>query len=285
MTPVSTDTFINMVNVTGSAFDDLLVGGSQSGSLLGGAGNDLIYGNTAQATADNASVLTLGGGAGSNALYGSSGFNTFLAGDADGGFNQIWGAASKMAGVSGFANNTLSFENVAAGRSVYVDLLNGHNAYVNSGPQNNGAYTLEDSIANVPNVIGSSGGDVIIADNGPSRLAGAVGADQLYGGTGPDTFAYMAYGDSNLVAGYDAIYGFQSGTDKIDLSALNSDASHLSHPDGGGEPPTRSTSSRRRAASTRTPTRRSSSTPPSPAACTRRTSSSSRFDRRTGAMA
>jgi hypothetical protein len=29
------------------------------------------------------------------------------------------------------------------------------------------------------------------------------------------------------VAGYDAIYGFKSGTDKVDLSALHSDASHL----------------------------------------------------------
>jgi hypothetical protein len=29
------------------------------------------------------------------------------------------------------------------------------------------------------------------------------------------------------VAGYDTIYGFKTGTDKIDLSALSSDASHL----------------------------------------------------------
>jgi hypothetical protein len=154
VTPVSTDELSGIRNVVGSSFDDLLVGGSQDGGLYGGAGNDLIYGNTAQATADNGASLTLDGGAGSNALYGSSGFNIFLAGNADGGFNQIWGAASKMADVSGFANNTLSFEDVAAGKSVYVDLLDGHNAYVNSGPQNDGTYTLEDSIANVPNLIG-----------------------------------------------------------------------------------------------------------------------------------
>jgi Ca2+-binding RTX toxin-like protein len=225
--PISTDTLSGIQYVTGSSHDDLLVGGTVSCDLSGGAGNDMIYGNTSQATADNAAWLTLDGGTGNNALYGSSAFNTFVAGDANGGFNQIWGAASKMAGVSGYTNNTLSFAGVAAGKSVYVDLLNGHDAYVNSGPQNNGSYTLEDAIANVPNVIGSSGGDIIMADNGTDRITGGGGADQLYAGAGADTFVYTAYADSNLVAGYDTIYGFKAGTDKVDLTALHSDASHL----------------------------------------------------------
>jgi autotransporter-associated beta strand protein len=225
--PVSTDHFSGIQNVIASGWDDLLVGGTQSGMLSALAGNDLLYGNTSQVTADNASQLTLDGGAGNNALYGSSGFNTFMAGDANGGFNQIWGAASQMASVSGFTNNTLSFAATPSGMSVYVDLLTGHNAYVNSGPQNNGSYMLEDSISNVPNVLGSSGGDVVIADAGIDRLQGAAGGDQLYAGSGFDTFVYASQGDSNLVSGYDTLYGFKTGTDKIDLSALHSDASHL----------------------------------------------------------
>eukprot|EP01034_Spumella_vulgaris_P015800 gene15800-20186_t len=101
---------------------------------------------------------------GSNALYGGGAFNTFLLGNVDDdGVNQVWGGASQMAGVTGFANNTISFAEMAVGRSVYVDLLNGHNAYVNDGANNDGIFTLEASIVNVPNVIGSSGGDVIIA--------------------------------------------------------------------------------------------------------------------------
>jgi hypothetical protein len=227
VTPVSTDTLNGVRNVTGSSFDDLLVGGTQSGVLSGGAGNDTIYGNTSQLTANNAARLTLDGGTGNNELYGSSAFNTFIAGNADGGFNQIWGAASKMAGVSGFTNNTVSFAGVAAGKSIYVDLLEGHDAYINSGHQNDGTYTLEDAITDVPNVIGSSGGDVIIADNGTDRITGGAGADQLYAGSGFDTFVYTDYGDSNLVSGYDTIYGFKTGTDKVDLSALHTDASHV----------------------------------------------------------
>jgi hypothetical protein len=68
------------------------------------------------------------------------------------------------------------FANVATSKRVYVDLLNGHNAYINSGPQNNGSYTLEDSITGAPNMIASSGGDVLIADNATVRITGGTGA-------------------------------------------------------------------------------------------------------------
>ncbi len=145
----------------------------------------------------------------------------------DDGVNQVWGGASLMAGVTGYANNTISFAEMAVGRSVYVDLLNGHNAYVNDGANNNGAFTLEAAIANVPNVIGSSGGDVIIAGNDTSRIQGGGSADALYAGTGTDTFVYANYLDSNLVTGYDTIVGFQIGVDKIDLSALGITTANL----------------------------------------------------------
>ncbi len=99
VTPVSTDQLSGIQTVTGSSFDDLLVGGTLSGNLSGGAGNDLILRQgTSQAYANNASWLTLDGGAGSNALYGSSGFNTFLVGDTNGGFNQIWGPPRRWPG-------------------------------------------------------------------------------------------------------------------------------------------------------------------------------------------
>jgi Ca2+-binding RTX toxin-like protein len=132
-----------------------------------------------------------------------------------------------MAGVTGYTNNTVSFAEMAVGRSVYVDLLTGHNAYVNDGASNDGAYTLEASIVNVPNVIGSSGGDIIIADNGIARLQGGGGADALYAGSGADTFVYTNYADSNLATGYDTVVGFKTGIDKIDLSALNVTAANL----------------------------------------------------------
>lgn len=227
ITPIAADQLSGVHNATGSTFNDLLVGDSSGGLLVGLNGDDLLYGNVSQAAADSAVQAILSGGAGNNALYGGSAFNIFLAGDAAGGVDQIWGGASSMAGVSGFTNNTLSFAEMAVGRSVYVDLLTGHNAYVNDGADNDGAYTLEASIVDVPNVIGSSGGDVIIADNGADRLQGAGGADALYAGGGADTFVYTAYADSNLVTGYDTVVGFKTGIDKIDLSALNVTTANL----------------------------------------------------------
>jgi hypothetical protein len=205
-----------------------VVGGTNGGTISGGIGNDILYANPTQTAADNAAHATLDGGGGINALYGGGAYNTFMAGDTGGGYNQIWGGASKMVGVAGDTNNMLSFAN--ANHGVYVDLLNGHDAYVSSGTNWTGTGTFEDSIVNVPNVIGSAQGDLIQCDNGVDRITGGGGDDQLYAGSGAtsqDTFVYTAYGDSNLNTGYDTIVGFKVGTDKIDLSAFHTDGSHL----------------------------------------------------------
>ena len=77
-----------------------------------------------------------------------------------------------MAGV-GDTNNTLSF---AAAHGVCRSAGRSH-AYVSSGTNWTGAGTYEDSIVNVPNVIGSAQGDLLQADNGIDRLTGGAGAD------------------------------------------------------------------------------------------------------------
>jgi hypothetical protein len=217
-------------NIIGSSGGNTIVGGTNGGAIYGGSGTDILYANTTQTAANNAAHTTLDGSGGINALYGDGAFTTFMSGDANGGYNQIWGGASQMAGVSGYTNNTLSFANAPAG--VFVDLLNGHNAYVGStaGGSWAGTGTYEDSIIHVPNVIGSAFGDVIQADSGTDSITGGGKADQLYAGSGAasqDTFVYNGYSDSNTVTGYDTIVGFKIGADKIDLSALHTDGSHL----------------------------------------------------------
>ncbi len=205
--------------------------GALNGSVLigGNATNDVLVANQAQGSADLHSVTTLSAKGGINALYGGGAFNVFSAGDGNGGHNQIWGGASQMIGVSGYGNNTLSFEGAVGG--VYVDILNGHNAYIASASSNwTGVGTYEDSIINVPNIVGSRFADVIQADNGIDRITGGGGADQLYAGAGSgsqDTFIFKAYSDSNIVTGYDTIVNFKRGVDKVDLSAFTVDGSHL----------------------------------------------------------
>jgi hypothetical protein len=225
----------NIIDATASTGPNIVVASLIGGLVKGGAGDDIFYANPTQLAADNGANFQLTSGKGTNALYGSGAFTVFHVGtNATAGqtvFNQVWGGLSKMATVMGYANNTIAFDGAAAG--VYVDLLNGHNAYASLTAGANwgsGPFALQDAIQNVPNVIGSDFGDVIIADNGIGRLTGGLKADQLYAGAGPssqDTFVYTQYGDSNLVDGYDTIAGFKVGVDRIDFSALLTDASHL----------------------------------------------------------
>ncbi|MBS0126096.1 fasciclin domain-containing protein [Thetidibacter halocola] len=61
---------------------------------------------------------------------------------------------------------------------------------------------------------GGDGDDFIFGGSGNDTIIGGAGNDRLFGGWGEDVFAF---GPED--AGHDAIIGFRSGTDKIDLTA------------------------------------------------------------------
>lgn len=79
------------------------------------------------------------------------------------------------------------------------------------------------------NLSGQSGADSLLGGAGSDRLEGGTGADRLDGGTGADVFVFASLADSRLTAmrsdGHkimpDTIADFTSGTDKIDVSALD----------------------------------------------------------------
>lgn len=80
----------------------------------------------------------------------------------------------------------------------------------------------------VENAIGGSGNDLLIGNDannvlkggaGNDILYGGGGADTLWGGTGSDVFVFGAVSDSAPGAA-DIIMDFQSGIDKIDVSAI-----------------------------------------------------------------
>jgi hypothetical protein len=210
--------------ITAGSGGATILGAVNGGTIIGGTGDDILISQGAVIPgALNRPASILDGRGGTNALYGQAGFTTFVSGNAT--YNQIWG---------GF-NDTVSYLD-SANAGVYVDLAVGHNAYVSTTAGSNwtGTGRYEDSIVDVPNVIGSAFGDVIqvgTANDGQThRVTGAGGADQLYSGAGSfagNQFVYTGYSDSNIVTGYDTIVGFNIGTDKIDLSALHTDGSHL----------------------------------------------------------
>src|SRR5690606_29549329 len=61
---------------------------------------------------------------------------------------------------------------------------------------------------------GTGGDDTIVTGGRNDVITGGAGADTLTGGVGADTFVFTTATDS-VVAGFDKITDFTSGTDKI----------------------------------------------------------------------
>jgi Ca2+-binding RTX toxin-like protein len=201
----------SFVDVTGTVYADLRIqAGFVDGvlvdqmnsieNLAGGSGTNTLVGD------DGANVLT--GGEGTDYLYGLGGDDALLGGGAPAGSpNQLWGGAG---------SDTASYVNTAG--VVFAD-LGAQAGYVDG--------VLVDQMSSIENLVGSWNDDTLVGDGGANLLAGGGGADALRGMGGADTFVYTGYGDSNLETGYDTIVDFVSGTSRLDLTALATDASHV----------------------------------------------------------
>ena len=182
-------------------------------NAIGGAGDDRLVGN------DEANRLD--GGLGQNALYGLGGDDVLIGGlaagldrDTEPGSilpSQLWG---------GTGMNTVDYSEQA--RSVQVDLVQ-QLGWV----WFKGVLTLTDQLNSIQNALGGSLGDTLIGNGAVNYFEGLGGADKLYAGGGVVTFGYRSYEDSNLETGYDTIVDFILGTDKIDLSAFETDFEHV----------------------------------------------------------
>jgi Ca2+-binding RTX toxin-like protein len=81
-------------------------------------------------------------------------------------------------------------------------------------------------LAGNDSIVGGTGNDNLNGGAGADVLTGGAGADVLTGGTEADTFVFLAIGDSTAaIGGRDTITDFESGVDKIDLSAIDANAS------------------------------------------------------------
>ena len=161
-------------------------------------------------TLDN--VLT--GGTGADELFGREGNYTLRGGT---------GAANLLLGQEG--DDTYIVD--AVGDSV-IEFFNQGNDTVRTSLNN---FTLRDNVENLIYTgtgsflgIGSSGNDTITGGAGADFLSGLDGNDILFGGngkdellgsTGADQFRYLG----GETGGYDRIYDFASGTDKISLNS------------------------------------------------------------------
>lgn len=108
--------------------------------------------------------------------------------------------------------------NVAAGRTLTVNgggLQGGETMTFNGSAETDGLFRL----------FGGNGADTLTGGAGADFIQGGLGGDVLNGGGGADLFVYTSALQSTASA-RDVISGFTSGTDKIDLSRIDANASN-----------------------------------------------------------
>ena len=116
------DTFANFENLTGSAFDDILVGNTAANIISGGAGNDTITGDTFLPSATGGND-TIEGGAGADMMDGGAGIDTLSYQHSSAG---VWANLDTGVAANGDAQGDTfaNFENLTG--SAFDDILVGN---------------------------------------------------------------------------------------------------------------------------------------------------------------
>ena len=167
-----------------------LTGGFDANVITGGAGNDI-----------------LDGGYGADTLRGGLGNDTYLADYSD----------LIVESADGGVDEVLTTSSVTL--SAFVEKLTLTSAANYATLTGNDGDNVITGNANLDFLLGMGGADTLIGGGGNDHLTGGAGADSLYGGAGADYFWYKAASDSTA-GEMDRIYGFETGADRIDLTAL-----------------------------------------------------------------
>ncbi len=214
-------------SLSGNGGGDLLDGGNGNDSLKGGNGND-----------------TLDGGVGIDTLDGGNGGDTYLWSTGDG--RDLY----QDFGISGtdriLVSNTINFDGLRSEFDQAIseidriesDLgafnIRGDDAIgddwdftditlVNATIQGRGGNDTIAGSSSADIIQGGEGSDLLLGAEGADNLSGGNGNDTLNGGTGNDTLAGGGNADTfsfNGAFGIDTILDFQSGSDKINLTAF-----------------------------------------------------------------
>ena len=170
-----------LFNFTATGASEMLDGSNGNDVMRGQGGSDVIYGH-----------------GGNDRLLGELDTGNGTQPPADGvpGNDTIYGQAGSDYLAGGLGADTLYGGSGA-------DELYGNNS-LGSNPE-----------TSVNTLYGGSGNDRLYGDAGDDVLVGGTGADWLTGGAGSDRFVFASAGDTG-----DWLFDFQSGVDKIDLSAF-----------------------------------------------------------------
>jgi Ca2+-binding RTX toxin-like protein len=217
------DTYVNIENLKGSIYDDILIGNSIANTLTGDVGNDILVGGDSNDVLDGGSGTDTASYEYANAAVTVSlTTNTGTAGEADGdalvsienlvgsAYNDTFtGAAGVQAnafdGLGG--NDTVSY--APSTTAVVATLTTGLAGVV----QTNDA--LGDTFTNIENLTGSFYADTLIGNassniinggRGNNVLEGLGGADSFIGGTDTDTVSYV-HSAAGVVSSLTTVFG------------------------------------------------------------------------------
>ena len=210
---------------------DRFTGGAEANTFRGNGGND---------------ILTGGGGA--DTLTGGSGADVFrylAASDSTAAVQDIitdFQVGTDRIDLTALNPISVSVARLAGGGSVvFAETANGlfqlfaANAnltgadFIYTAPI--GVYAIGSDEAD--DLSGSVIADPIVGGAGDDVLTGLGGADAIAGGTGRDIFRYTSVSDSNQTTGFDNLYDFVTGEDRIDLTPLNPTSISILRSDNG----------------------------------------------------
>jgi hypothetical protein len=171
-------------SIEGGSGDDTLESGADAASLAGGGGNDTLVGSPE-----------------GESLLGQDGDDDIAAG---GGNDSLAGGAGTDLLSGGPGHDEASY----AGAVTPLRLS------IGDGPNDGAAGEGDDIQADVEDLIGGSGADVMIGTAEANRLVGLGGADRMFGGDGPDALLGAGDGD-RLDAGRGSDSVIAGGRDRL----------------------------------------------------------------------
>lgn len=234
------------LHITGDNLGDTLYGTAYNDVIAGGTGNDNIY--------SNAGDDTIIGGTGTDGLYGGPGNDTFVFSS---GFGNATVHESLSQGTDTIHLTGIDPANVRLYTDTYgylhiADITNSsHNITINAGVTGSGTYesTIGSYVESVTfdsgysttwdltggltltgdnsgtslygtpygdTITGGTGSEYLYGNAGNDTLYGAGGNDHLVGGAGADTFLFKS---ATALTGIDTITDFSTGQgDKIDIA-------------------------------------------------------------------
>ncbi|MFN7645546.1 MAG: beta strand repeat-containing protein, partial [Burkholderiales bacterium] len=212
----SNDVVLNVEEVIGSAYDDIIGASSVANAIEGGSGSDTVsYANATSAVTVNLTLTTQVGAGWENGdrftniehVTGSI-YNDTLLGDAnanvlsggDGDDMLIGGAGADML-IGGNGNDTVSYASSSSGVRVDLRLFTGQASLGDAAV---------DTLSSIENIVGSARADTLTGEANANVLDGGAGNDELYGGLGSDTLL-GGLGDDRLLG--------EGGADSLDGGA------------------------------------------------------------------